>query len=675
MRFPWQPPQEDAEQRLARIYGEAAGAEWQQVRRVLSLQQDFRLIVLLVPDNDAASLCKLAAMALSGPRYLLDWQLLGPEQLYELPARLARVRISDPAQVLWVQAVLPHSHADQPAWERAWAEAAARLNERRDVLRAQIRGTLVLCGAAWIVPVLRDAAPDLWSVRTLVARIQQRPPATKGPEKEPGGQPIDPLRSLTSALNPAQDSIWRFARVAGAGRLIALGSDLRTPAVISEVAAELDPQLALNRALPLRTATDASSRTVLAVLLLRAAYGFALRRNARETERLAGEVWVLSQEPVFSPKHKDALQSQGLALRAWARLLARHTADAIACAERALSLAQSMSAEPALAPSATARSPVEPNAADPNAGLDVQSGRRLALRLASNVLWLARFVLGDEIATEAAYQAWQIHEGRDPRREDAEAERLLALADHLDGKHAEAAAHLQLALSQQEAATAPPIERAHTLGMLASCFLELEKHDSAERYAKRALLLYEAEPDGPEIPLARGFVHFILSRTLFQTQRFAECIEETQQAIALLTASGASFDVLYRARLQAAFVPTMLGQTDKTADAVLRLLDDVAQQPTTADNLEQQVFLAELAHSSLLWNGQNPRGLAVLREVDHRLVQAQADPKLHTRVARRLQLMHRFRWIVPGLSLIARLRLWLYRHGLDPISRDPQRPR
>lgn len=669
MRFPWQPPKEDAEQRLTRLYGESAGEEWQQVRRALSLRQDFRLVILLVPDDDAASLCKLAALALSGPRSLLDWPLLGPEQLYELPARLARVRIADPGQVLWVQAVLPQTHAGKPAWERAWAEAAARLNERRDVLRAQIRGTLILCGAPWIVPVLRDAAPDLWSVRTLVARIGQgvAAKAEVGGARDPQTEALSVLDKL---LHPARDSIWRFARLAEIGRPIALYSDLLTPAVITEVAADLDPQLALNRALSLRAATTARSQFELAHLLLRAAYGFALHRNAHETERLAGEVWALSQEPSLVGAPRFALSSQSLALRAWARLLAQHPADAAACAERALSDATSILKEPADVPPNRARKPTDRQAPDVYPELDLQSAQKQALRLAGNVMWLARLLLKDQEGAEAAYQAWQVHEGRDPRIEHARGLRLQALAEHMADKDLNAAAHLERALRLQEEAAAPPIDRAHTLGMLAACSLSRKDQEGAERYAQRALLLYEAEPDGEEIPLARGFVHRLLADSLFQQQRFRECQHHAEQAIALLAATDAPFDALYRARLLTALVPTMLGQPEKSAEALPQLLRDLMKRDATPENLERQGTVAELAHASLLWVGRHAQGLALLQEVEARLEQGKADPTLRARIAARLRLMRRWRWLVPFLGPYARMRLWLYRLGLSLLPHD-----
>src|SRR5439155_26283964 len=71
-------------------------------------------------------------------------------------------------------------HVDPPTgsgtapgpWTAAWDDFLLRVNERRDALRRHLKGGLVLAAPPDIKARARDAAPDLWSVRSLVLEIQ-----------------------------------------------------------------------------------------------------------------------------------------------------------------------------------------------------------------------------------------------------------------------------------------------------------------------------------------------------------------------------------------------------------------------------------------------------------------------------------------------------------------------
>jgi hypothetical protein len=54
------------------------------------------------------------------------------------------------------------------AWAAAWQDFFLRLNERRDRLRRELSGGLILELPPGIKPDVRNAAPDLWSIRALV---------------------------------------------------------------------------------------------------------------------------------------------------------------------------------------------------------------------------------------------------------------------------------------------------------------------------------------------------------------------------------------------------------------------------------------------------------------------------------------------------------------------------
>jgi len=80
------------------------------------------------------------------------------------------------ASCVWVEAV----HSDPPApqstqagpWTTAWDDLFLRINERRDALRRHLSGGLVLAVPQEMKARARDAAPDLWSVRSLVIDLQ-----------------------------------------------------------------------------------------------------------------------------------------------------------------------------------------------------------------------------------------------------------------------------------------------------------------------------------------------------------------------------------------------------------------------------------------------------------------------------------------------------------------------
>lgn len=55
-----------------------------------------------------------------------------------------------------------------PEWLAAWDTFMLRLNERRELLRANLRGGLLFIAPTPFKPRTRDAAPDLWSIRSIV---------------------------------------------------------------------------------------------------------------------------------------------------------------------------------------------------------------------------------------------------------------------------------------------------------------------------------------------------------------------------------------------------------------------------------------------------------------------------------------------------------------------------
>jgi tetratricopeptide (TPR) repeat protein len=162
---------------IGRHYGPAAEAEWRRVSSHFALNDGFALLVLIVPDSDGAALCQLVLSDLlyGDGRQVLDMSPDSPSALRQLAPSLLRLRVPPACGVVWLAAAVPHTAEDHAAWDMAWRWGLATLNQNRNPLRRRIDRTLVLVGVPELVPLFRESAPDLWSVRSLVVWIEPDP--------------------------------------------------------------------------------------------------------------------------------------------------------------------------------------------------------------------------------------------------------------------------------------------------------------------------------------------------------------------------------------------------------------------------------------------------------------------------------------------------------------------
>lgn len=165
----------DERSAILRRYGYAAANEWQRVLNHFALGEGFALLVLIVPDRDGAKLCRGEL-----ERFLADHGKLPacreaatPGELVQIFGSLLNQEAAGPdLGAIWVAAVVPHSAPDFADWEAAWRRSLEGLNQRRNPLRQHLHCPLVIVGAPWVVPLFREVAPDLWSVRSQVVRIE-----------------------------------------------------------------------------------------------------------------------------------------------------------------------------------------------------------------------------------------------------------------------------------------------------------------------------------------------------------------------------------------------------------------------------------------------------------------------------------------------------------------------
>ena len=155
--------------------GEAAGeslkAAWERLEAQFELAGGFWLGFVFCSSPQAVwELRGRAERLLSTLGELLIWLPAG--DLQELQRTLPRL-LTAPEPTLaactWVEAIRSDSPgAPEQPWRRAWESLFLRANEHREALRARLKGGLVFAAPPEIKPLIRESAPDLWSIRALV---------------------------------------------------------------------------------------------------------------------------------------------------------------------------------------------------------------------------------------------------------------------------------------------------------------------------------------------------------------------------------------------------------------------------------------------------------------------------------------------------------------------------
>jgi tetratricopeptide (TPR) repeat protein len=164
---------------IERRYGPAAAEEWRLVRRHFELSEGFALIVLAVPDRVVARECRrdLETFLESRSLRLAESIVYDPKWLQRLTPHLLTLPDDPNVGAIWVEAVSSERASDHEHWVAAWRQGLGSLNQQRNPLRARLNVPLLIVGAPWVVTIMRETAPDLWSVRAMVARIERGPAA------------------------------------------------------------------------------------------------------------------------------------------------------------------------------------------------------------------------------------------------------------------------------------------------------------------------------------------------------------------------------------------------------------------------------------------------------------------------------------------------------------------
>ena len=234
---------------IARRFGADAADEWRVLLNQFVLGHGFALIVLSVPDRDGAALCRqeLERFLAAGSQRLIRVEPDTPDDLGLLTPTLLNLPVESDAGAVWVSAVIGATAADFEAWNGAWRRALGSLNQQRNPFRRHFALPVIVVGAPWVAILMRDMAPDVWSVRSLSIHIE--PTVTRRFE--------DWDRQRTEMAEPDREQ----------------PGPTRAP----------DPEMALHAAKALR-GQPGQERT-LADLLARAAAGFAARGDWEAAER------------------------------------------------------------------------------------------------------------------------------------------------------------------------------------------------------------------------------------------------------------------------------------------------------------------------------------------------------------------------------------------------------
>ena len=151
--------------------GPVGEGEWQRLRRQFELATDPWLGFIFCPaPGPVAALRERTEFTLRyRARQMRRIHPASPDELRELMPRLFASLPN--AGCVWVEVVVMDSPLlvdDVGPWASAWDWLMLRLNERRDALRRRLAGPLIIAVHPEWKPRLRDAAPDIWSVRSLV---------------------------------------------------------------------------------------------------------------------------------------------------------------------------------------------------------------------------------------------------------------------------------------------------------------------------------------------------------------------------------------------------------------------------------------------------------------------------------------------------------------------------
>ena len=164
--------------------GKKSEAAWTELKRHLEWAEGFWVVFLFSPSVISADVLRRRVEEILAKKNTgQDTAILKthapstPDELRDLLGTLLSEPVADiPSSPVWIQALQtdPSQRQDDlKPWQKAWESFLLRANERREVLRERFSNGLVLVAPEGLKTLFREAAPDLWSIRTMVIELDR----------------------------------------------------------------------------------------------------------------------------------------------------------------------------------------------------------------------------------------------------------------------------------------------------------------------------------------------------------------------------------------------------------------------------------------------------------------------------------------------------------------------
>ena len=501
--------------------GGNAGEKWQQLLRHLELSSGFSFVLLLAKDTALALFLRdMLTAELSPHCQVLSYSADTTPFIYQIPGQISAAGRTKKDAVYWIDS-LPHD-SDQGGlqWRKAWQYVAARLNERREALRERLQTNLILVGPPELEPLLREHAPDLWSVRAFVARFAQSSEysGSSGPASSPWHAQEGKDSQEHKPNLKGEEPSWRLGIIPkDLSRFLFSFSEPMTPAVVDQIGGDLDPHKELIASARLRGRSDAASYLALTEQLVRVACAFGARRDGTETERVAREAWANLKliEPGKPPSvHQQALTGLALVLIGWGLLLRKNYTEALNYAE--LSLEQSKHLDSC---------PVDSK-------ICVQQAKLIAW----SIRGYATLFLGISNSNRESIDEYLDLFEVDPQELSFKLSGLLARVPNLflEDKIGDIEKVVRFISAPTRISALPLVERAQTHEWLADILLRKRQTEEAALELSHAALLREACGEASMMPLPiwyRATLYHELAKQLFSAERFAAAHSQAETAL------------------------------------------------------------------------------------------------------------------------------------------------
>ena len=181
---------------------------WQQLRRQFELANGFWLGFVFCPSPRTVALLRRRTGQILKFR-AQRLRAIRPSSPDDFGSLLPALFEPESAQAgcVWIESIhtsFPTRHTSESGdWTLAWDSFLLRANERRDAMRRHLDGGLILAAPPEVKPRVRDAAPDLWSIRSLVLELRPSSIASSGEGNRDSLVPREIHREADSVLSDA----------------------------------------------------------------------------------------------------------------------------------------------------------------------------------------------------------------------------------------------------------------------------------------------------------------------------------------------------------------------------------------------------------------------------------------------------------------------------------------